>query len=216
MPAMEEIMLSTPTLQADQTCPLALQTLQQSGRSSLPVVSADGRYVGMLSENDCWSASPSDLCADVCRRVEAMQADEPLTSLARLFAEQDTDTVAVMDRNGVVVGCADRQQTLKALSHMLATDEMGCNISVRVHTADFELTRIVSIVEQTGAKLLSVVTERSADFVVITIKTNQLDALPIIESLERFGYETMFWDQKSQYIDSLRRNYNELMKYLEM
>ena len=70
--------------------------------------------------------------------------------------------------------------------------------------------------EQTGAKLLSMVTERSADFVVITIKTNQLDALPIIESLERFGYETMFWDQKSQYIDSLRRNYNELMKYLEM
>lgn len=188
----------------------------RSGRDRLPVSDVGGRYVGMLSPTADTGAAT---CADEATMAEPAAASDAPQSLLRLFAEQDSDTVAVVDRGGNTVGVADRLLTLRLMATLVGADAPGATIAVTMRQADYEVGRLTSTVEMAGARILSLTSSSEDGTATAYVRIAQQDPFPVIESLERHGYDaTAFTGGYSADAedDILRRNYNSLMDYLNI
>lgn len=177
-----------------------------SGRQSLPVCDSEGRYAGMTRGGDTYMQ-------------EAISAADSPMALLRVFAESDTDSVALVDNNGVVVGVADRQQTLGMMSEATGAGAPGASIVVSMSSVNYEVGRIVNIIEQAGARVTSLLTTTSDDTTSLLIKIAQPDPYPVVEALERHGYDVgTFASGRPADADQdiLRRNYDALMSYMGM
>lgn len=217
MLTLDKVMVRTVPIAAAEPLAMGLDKLRRSGRDRLPVSSADGRYVGMLEPTP--SPDASSPCADHAIPSEpAMSADAP-ASLLRLFAEQDSDTIAVVDATGHTLGVADRQLTLKLTAELVGADTAGATIAVGIRKADYEVGRIVSTIEMAGARVLSVTSSADSDTATLYVKIAQQDPFPVIEALERHGYDAATYTGSYSIPsadDVLRRNYDSLMDYLKV
>ncbi len=191
------------------------KAIAKAARESLPVIDEAGTYLGMLHLS---TTTDSDLpCTADIEADEPLRANDSPASLLRLLSENEGDTTAVIDRTGHLEGSIDRKKGLKMLSHLVATDELGSTISIRMRPSDYEIGKLTTIIEQNGAKILSLLTDRAADNIQTLIKIAQPDPYPTIEALERYGYDVFAYTDNAQQDDDsdiLRRNYDELMKYL--
>ena len=104
----------------------AVHQLVKSGHSGAPVVDADGKLVGMLSERDCMhialvAAQDTCVAGPVSRYmhadVETVGSDMSLTQLASLFLNnRGFRRYPVVDA-GKLVGQISRSDVLRAISH---------------------------------------------------------------------------------------------------
>ncbi len=190
-----------------------LSQLSASGRDMLPVVGPTGLYLGMLASG---MAGGSGDCADEAEPLEPYRAADTPATLIRLLSEQDTDTVAVTDNAGHLLGVADRQSTLRTFSHLIGSDEPGATIAVRMPNEDFEIGRLTQAAELAGGKVISVLTDRGAERTVAYVKLSQEDPYPVVESLERHGYTVAALTGTKVADDTASRNYAALMKYMSI
>ncbi len=208
-------MVETDALAAESDTLAGLERIRESGRESLPVRDAGGNYVGML-DSDTY-AEAGEKCAASAERAEPLRAADSPTNLLRIFSEQGRDTVAVVDNGGRLVGMADRGQTLRLMSSLTGADAPGATIAVRMRAVDYQVGRLATIVEMTGARILSLLSDADAEMATVYVKIAQQDPYPVIDSLERHGYETLTFTgsySMAEEDDSLRRNYDSLMRYL--
>lgn len=217
MLTLDKVMAETEPISSAEPLSSGLAKLRKSGRGRLPVTDQAGRYVGMLTPD----ARPATgaTCADVALPAEPAAATSAPTSLTRLFAEQDSDTVAVVDNDGRAVGVADRLLTLKLMSALLGADAPGATVAVSMSRADYEVGRLATTIELAGAKILSLTTSSDADAVTAYVKLAQQDPFPVIEALERHGYDAATYTGSYNLQggdDVLRRNYDSLMDYLKI
>ena len=215
MQTLDSVMVETDALAAESDAKTGLERVRESGRESLPVADSDGNYVGMLDADTY--AEAGDTCAMSAERAEPMHAADAPTSLLRIFAEQGRDSVAVVDNSGHMVGMADRGLTLRLMSSMTGADTPGATVAVRMRVTDYQVSNLATIVEMTGARVLSILSNADAEMATVYIKIAQQDPYPVIDALERHGYDTLTYTgsySMPEEEDSLRRNYNSLMKYL--
>lgn len=104
----------------------AVHQLVKTGHSGAPVVDADGKLVGMLSERDCMqialiAAQDTCVAGPVSRymqtEVETVGSDMSLTQLAnRFLTNRGFRRYPVVDA-GRLVGQISRSDVLRAISH---------------------------------------------------------------------------------------------------
>lgn len=104
----------------------AVHQLVKSGHSGAPVVDADGKLVGMLSERDCMQiamVAAQDTCVAgpvsnfMQTDIESVSSDLSLTQLAALFLNnRGFRRYPVIDA-GKLVGQISRSDVLRAISH---------------------------------------------------------------------------------------------------
>lgn len=216
MSAIEGIYSDVPSVADTSSAAEGLAELSRSGRAMLPVVGRAGAYVGMLSDQGAPGAEAT--CADEAEPVEAFRTTDTPATMVRILSDRDTDTVPVVDNGGKLVGVADRQRVLRAFAHLVAADTPGTTIAVCVVAADYEVGRLAQTMELAGAKILSLLTDRGGDRVVVYVKVAQTDPYPIVESLERHGYAAVALTgaQPDTRQDTDRRNYEALMRYIDI
>jgi CBS domain-containing protein len=104
----------------------AVHQLVKSGHSGAPVVDAQGRLVGMLSERDCLNiamVAAQDTCVAgpvsqyMSTKVETVTSGTSLAHLASLFvSNQHFRRYPVVDE-GKLVGQISRSDVLRPISH---------------------------------------------------------------------------------------------------
>lgn len=216
MLTLDKVMVEAEPVASAEPATSGLAKVRRSGRERLPVTDPAGRYVGML-EADA-PAKKDATCADQAIAAEPMAAADAPAALLRLFSEQDTDTVAVVDAAGHTVGMADRMLTLRLLASTLGADAPGATIAVTMRLADYEMGRLASTIEMAGARLISLTSSTDADTATVYVKIAQPDPYPVIEALERHGYDAATYTGSYALPgsdDILRRNYDSLMDYLK-
>lgn len=104
----------------------AVHQLVKSGHSGAPVVDADGKLVGMLSERDCMSiamVAAQDTCVAgpvsryMSSKVETVSSEMSLTQLANLFVNNRHFRRYPVVDDGKLVGQISRSDVLRAISH---------------------------------------------------------------------------------------------------
>ncbi len=126
----------------DMTVDAAWQALQQRGLSQAPVLSADGRPIGLLLRGELLPPSllgsedlPNPwhwqhLLAETVQRhmlspVPCASPQTPLRQLARLLLDLRLPGLPVVDEGGLVQGFVSRSDLLKALAHEPPLDLWG-------------------------------------------------------------------------------------------
>jgi hypothetical protein len=127
--------------------------------------------------------------------------------------------VPVLNINKEYKGVITQNDLLLRFSELIAAHTPGGIIEIEVGPRDYALSEIARIVEDADAKILSlyVSQNQSTDYLKITIKLNRVDVNVVVNAFERYGYKVkVTYVGESQIDDTTRRNYESLMKYLNV
>lgn len=217
MISLSELYEDLQPLDGAQTASQATEVMKSAGFNCLPMAEQGGRYAGMVRHAKALRAKPMTPCASIVEEAEPLHADlAPIEALS-LFSQTDDDLVACIDRAKNFVGAVSRKDIVRLTAALTATGPDGASICVSMKEREYSLARIASIVEQCGASVLSATTDRSVGDIQLLLKISSPEATAVCEALERHGIEAYAYGEAETADDNLlRRNYNELMMYLNV
>jgi acetoin utilization protein AcuB len=145
---------------------------------SLPVIDADRKLVGIVTDRDVRSAWPSDLfseeetlrqkerCAGL-KIKDIMTADPVTVSPANtlqdallLMQKIHVGALPVVDRDGKVAGIISLRDLLRAFTEVLGIDEPGMLLGIVADDRQGQMKRLVDAITEEGIRFGSVLVSR--------------------------------------------------------
>lgn len=159
----------------------AKSLMQEGNFRHLPVVDADGKLVGIITDRDMRDAQPSSLVdqedyqqtfAKVMQHtVGEIMTKNPLT-VAPYYTLQDTllmigkkkvGALPVIDEDGKLKGILSTRDLLRAFVNIMGIEEPGTLLCILVNEQPGQLKKIVDIVTEENVSLGSVLVARDWD-----------------------------------------------------
>jgi acetoin utilization protein AcuB len=166
-----ERMTRTPiTIPPDMSVPDALRLMRDKKIRRLPVLDAQGKLVGIVSDKDLLLVAPSpattlaiweitDLLSKLkvekvmTRDVITVTEDTPIEEAARIMADRKIGGLPVM-RAGQLVGIITETDLFKAFLQMLGGRRPGVRLTLAVAGAKGTLARISSAIFNVGGDIV--------------------------------------------------------------
>ncbi len=220
MNAQSLIALDIPSLSVDQTGRDAFHLLSDFHVKHLPVV-AEGRLIGLLSEEDIFNHKLSDAIGtfdfSLLRRI-AVRGNEHVFEVMRIMGDNRLTVIPVIDAEGQYLGLITQNDLLRYFAGTISFAEAGAVIVLEMNRHDYSLATIARIVEENDTKILSVFVTSAPDpeNVEVTLKLNRHDLARVISSLERHQYEIREMFSEIEHSTALKERYDALMNYLNL
>jgi acetoin utilization protein AcuB len=158
------------TVTPDTTVPNALRLMKEKKVRRFPVVNAQGKLVGIVSDKDLLHATPSpattlsmweipDLLARIkvdhvmTHNVITVTADTPLEEAARIMADSKIGGLPVM-QGGTLVGIITETDLFKSLLEMLGGRRKGIRLAVSVQDAKGQLAKVTEAIFAAGGDIV--------------------------------------------------------------
>lgn len=207
-------------LTADMPVGAALSTLHDLQTGEWPVVNAASEPVGIAIEALLSLADDSKRVEDVMERESlAVSPDMHLFDAGRKLNLLKRETLAVVNRDGTYLGTLVKSRVMSALTSVLHLDESGSVLTVELEESDYELAVVVRLIEQEGARILTMSVE-APDAVNpryrISFKMNLVDVSRVAATLRRHGFmvstESRTEEQDAEWADRA----DAFLRYLDM
>ncbi|MHA7108949.1 CBS domain-containing protein [Sunxiuqinia elliptica] len=187
----------------------------------LPIV--DGhQYLGLISDKAIYDLNLIEKKMDDCRENLVrphVHTNQHIYEVASLMSELKLSLVPVLDLKHNYQGVISVMDLSRTFADLVAVHEPGGIIVLELTPLDYSLSQIAQIVEGNDAKILSMYTYREDDSkeLLITLKINQVDLSPIIQTFVRYDYSirSVFMDEailNNMYDD----RFNQLLKYMNI
>lgn len=219
MKVQDVLSASTPALQTDDTVEDALGLLMEHRVRHLPVIDAEGRLAGIVSEAQLMDAPRADAAlGDLLRaRPVSIHPHAHIFDAARILVEHDLTTLPVTREGLEYAGVLKRHDIFDRFAQMLATQEPGAILALEVDPRDYALAKLIHTIEQNGAKVLAVASEspdQASDKIRITLKLNITDITRIRHVIEHHGYRIVasFSEEDEEMLERAQA----FMRYLEV
>ncbi|MBG7612554.1 CBS domain-containing protein [Polaribacter sp. BAL334] len=207
--------------------PLRLKSTIQSAKklfknfplTHFPVID-ENKLVGSFAEDDIQiiEHEKGELMS-YTHLLSSFFADEKATvlELLKIFADNDTNIIPVLDEQKNYVGYYDLRDVLDVFSTSPFMIEESETLIVKKLENDFSMSTIAQIVEANNGKLLGAyISEKKEDFVEITLKLVSNDINEIMQTFRRYNYEIVSTHENDIYLEDLKNRSEYLQKYLEM
>jgi CBS domain-containing protein len=134
------------------------------------------------------------------------------------LAKYDVDVVAVLNANDEYLGVISSRDIIKHLAQTVSIENAGSIVTLEMNTKDYSMVEIAKIVESDNAKILSSFVSSNVDStkLEVTLKINKSDISRILHTFDRFNYKVTASYQESEYIEDLKKRYDEFMRYLNI
>lgn len=184
----------------------ALRLMRERKFRRLPVVDADQKLVGIVSERDLLHASPSPATSLsvwemnyllsklkveqlMTSKVVVVSPDTPLEEAARLMVEHTIGGLPVVDAQRRVVGLITETDIFKAFVEMLGTGQPGVRVTLQVYGGVGTLSKLTTAIAQMGGNIVSVGTfdvdlDGTASLLIKVVGVRQEQ---LVEALEALG-----------------------------
>jgi CBS domain-containing protein len=196
----------------------ALLRLAASHVGTLPVVSPDGTLEAIASETLLrQQADPATPLGTLLAGAPmSAELDTHVFDAAHLMRKHGLGTLPVLGPDGGYVGLVVRQDVFAQLAHMLATEEPGAIVVLDEDRNDFSLGRVAQIVEQNGARILSVSTEDDPGVgrIRVTLKLNVTDTARVRHLMAHYNHRVVAVFDEAE--DDLEERAAEFLRYLEV
>lgn len=168
-------------IRPETTLAEALNLMETGNFRHLPVVDADGKLVGIITDRDMRSAKPSTLLNEtdyqrtfdevMQHTVAEIMTKDPLT-VAPYFTLQDSllmmrkkkvGALPVIDENGELKGIMSTRDLLRAFVNIMGIEEPGTLLCILVNEKTGQLKKIVDIVTEENVSMGSVLVARDWD-----------------------------------------------------
>ena len=168
-----ELMTPNPiVVKPDTSVPDALRLMRERKVRRLPVIDAQGRLVGIVSDKDLLYASPSpattlavweipDLLGKIkvesamSRNVITVAEKTPLEEAARLMADKKVGGLPVM-QGPDLVGIITETDLFKSLLELLGGRRSGVRVSVTIPAVKGGLSKITTAIFEAGGNIVGI------------------------------------------------------------
>lgn len=221
MIARELISSIVPPLRSGDDADRALLWMDEFKVSHLPVV--DGKtYLGLLRESDIMDSnapgsSVAELDADLERAF--VYENQHIYYVIRRLASTDLTCIAVLGRaEEEYLGCITLSDLVVRFEELAVINRPGGILVIHMKESDYSLAKVSHIIESNGTSILSayVSHQPAAQMIDVTLKLNREDLSPVVQSLERYGYEVTAYFEESTNLEDLRDRYDELMRFINI
>ncbi|MCC6168095.1 MAG: CBS domain-containing protein [Caldilineaceae bacterium] len=184
----------------------ALRLMREHKFRRLPVVNAEQKLAGIVSERDLLHAAPSPATSLsvwemnyllsklkveqlMAPRVLTVSPDTPLEEAARLMVEHKIGGLPVVDAQRRVVGVITETDIFKALVEMLGSGREGVRLTLQVPGGIGTLARLTTAIAGVGGNIVSVGTYNVdlAGTSSLLIKVVGVRQEQLVETLEALG-----------------------------
>lgn len=184
-----------------------------------PVVE-NNKLLGSFSEDDIQTLEnkEEELVAH-SYLLNSFFADEKATvlELLKIFADNNTTIIPVLNKDKNYMGYYDLCDVLDVFSTSPFMIEESETLIVEKLEMDYSMGEVSQIVEANGGKLLGVyISEKSNDFVQVTLKIVSDEINEIIQTFRRYDYKIVSNHENDIYLEDLKNRSDYLQKYLEM
>lgn len=184
-----------------------------------PVIE-DNKLLGSFAEEDIHANESIGLALlESAHLLNSFFADEKATvlELLKIFADNDTNIIPVLDTNKNYMGYYDLRDVLDVFSTSPFMIEESETLIIEKLEKEYSMSEVSQIVESNGGKLLGLyLSKNKGGFVAITLKiiTNELNE--IMHTFRRYNYKIISTHENDIYLEDLKNRSEYLQKYLEM
>ncbi len=198
----------------------ALDLMDEFGIHVLPVVSR-GRLVGLMKEEAALNSTDPGLTVEgLMDSVELpyVRDRQHVYDVLKLMHERDLPLVPVLDLRGRYLGVVGEHEAARHLADLVNACVPGSVVVLEMGRNDYSLQQIARIVEDEGARILSMYCTDRPDSMrmEVTLKINRDDISGILQAFDRFEYTVHTTFQGSKLDDNLRERYDDLMRIIKM
>ncbi|MBW7884291.1 MAG: CBS domain-containing protein [Caldilineaceae bacterium] len=184
----------------------ALKLMRDKKFRRLPVVDADGKLVGIVSERDLLHASPSPATSlsvwevnyllwklqvsDIMtRNVITINQNMPLEDAANLMVTNKIGGLPVVDDAGHVVGVITETDVFRIFVELLGGGESGLRLTLKVPAGSGVLAKLSNVIFEQGGVILSVgsLNRESDGTRELIVKVRNVKKETLISALEAIG-----------------------------
>ena len=206
-------------LSIDATAGQALARMAEYGVRHLPVVDAEERLAGMVSEDQMLNAFDHEApvqAALVAAPTFATLQMHPF-QVARLMADHHLSLLPVVEEGNHFVGVIQRGDLFDQLTHMFSVNTSGAVLVLAVEERDYSLGQLAHLVEQNDAKVLSAAAgSKGGGVLEVTLKLNVQDTSRVRHILEHHGYRVVAAFSKDNSPEDLLNRVQEFLRYLDL
>lgn len=197
------------TIAADVPITEALRVMRQNQVRRLPVLDADGKLVGIVSEKDLLYASPSpatslsiyEMHYMLSRlKVTELMTPDPITitpdvlleEAAIIMADSKIGGLPVVE-DGNLVGIITETDIFKVFLELLGAREKGLRLTLRIPERMGEMARITTAIAQLGGNILALGTFLGDDptTAIVTVKVVDVPADRLEVAMQELGLEVV-------------------------
>ncbi len=221
MLAKELISDVVPALKTSDSGLDALNWMEVFRISHLPIVN-NAVFLGLISDIDIYDMNT----ADEPLGNHTLSYDKPyvyehqhIYDIIELASRLKLTVVPVLNKKEEYQGLITQSELLGKFADLIAAHTPGGIVELELLPRDYSLSEIARIVEDAEAKILSLyVSQTHGDnLFTVAIKLNRTDLSAVLSAFERYEYSVKTtYAGNDLYDDTVKKNYDSLMRYLTM
>ncbi len=207
-------------LKTSDTGKTALSWMEDYKLSHLPIVNNE-EFLGLISEMDIYTLNDFD--APLGNHTLSLKNPwvytyQSVYDVLKVVNALDLTLIPVLDEKQRYTGSITLKKLLSKTAEMLSLDNPGGLVFLEMSINDYSLTEIANIVESNDVKILNsvVVNQPESTRVEVILKLNTPELQRVIQTFERYDYLVKAVIDDNYDENSLRENYDSLMKYLNI
>lgn len=219
MLAREIISSHIPALHPSDTAARALRLLNEYHVAQLPLV-ADDHYIGLVEEAMLldWDDPDQTLSSfHESYTKPAIQGNTHFFDALKLMRDFRLSVLPVLEED-VYTGVVTPENILHFIAQFDEIQIPGAILVLDADPRDYSLTDIARIAESEEMHLLGIhlLSEPKAERLCILIKTDRQDLSAFTAHLDHYGYTVRYQFGELISTDTLQKNYDLLMNYINM
>ena len=179
------------TVAGETTVREALDIIQEHELRHLPVLTAAGALVGIVSEKDLLRANPDELVRAIMTR-DVVTATEytALEEAARIMSDHKISSLPIM-RDGKLVGIITETDLFQIFLELLAAREKGVRLTLLVPEEQGILASLTAEIASLGGNILALGTFQGEDPTnrMVTVKVANAPTEKLLAIMEALGME---------------------------
>lgn len=210
-----------PTASISDSCKNIYAIINNTELLQIPLID-NGKFYGLVYTKDIYGFKNSldrvpEMLID--KRSDTAYHWQPAFSLFSVFAKSNNTIIPIIDEKQMYVGCVGTKDIVSYIYSLSGFNADGGLIYITVSQRDYSVTHIANIIEDSGAKILSLLSSTDTDGSIhVLLKTNAPYVERIMASLERYGYRATAYNYNLERIDYslIANNFGNLINYLNI
>ncbi len=215
----EYILKEIKALKLKSTVKSAQKLFENYAITHFPLIK-EGKLLGSFASDDLQTIeNKEDDLVSYTHLLNSFFTDEKATvlELLKIFADNDTNVIPVLDENKNYIGYYDLRDILDIFSTSPYMVEESEILIVEKLEDDCSISEVSQIVESNGGKLLGLyISERKNGFIQVTLKIVSEEINEIMHTFRRYDYKVISTHENDVYLADLKSRSEYLQKYLEM
>ncbi|MFW6043175.1 MAG: CBS domain-containing protein [Marinilabiliaceae bacterium] len=210
-----------PALKTSDTGLDALGWMEALRVSHLPIVN-NRVFLGLISDADIYDLNAAEEPLGN-HRLSLMKPyvfdHQHIFDVIETATRLKLTLVPVLNPDKEYMGVITQNDLLMHFTELISAGTPGGVIEIELGPRDYALSEISRLVEDADAKILNLYIQqnRSTDNILLTIKVNRVNVENVVNAFERYDYKVKATHVGESHVDdTTRRNYESLMKYLNV